>query len=73
MRLEIEEVEEIGDNVVTFVNQVGHHPPRRVELEQPSAAVWKFRGGMLVRVEFHLDRDVRSRARPRSSSSCRPG
>jgi ketosteroid isomerase-like protein len=54
--LEMEAVEEVGDNVLTFVNQVGT-TRYGVEVEQPSAAVWKFRDGMLARVEFHLDRD----------------
>jgi ketosteroid isomerase-like protein len=54
--LELEEIEEIGDNVLTFVNQTGT-TRHGVEVEQPSAAVWKFRDGLLVRVEFHLDRE----------------
>jgi ketosteroid isomerase-like protein len=56
VRLEIETVEEVGGNVVTFVNQIGT-TRHGVELAQPSAAVWKFRDGKLVRVEFHLDRE----------------
>jgi ketosteroid isomerase-like protein len=55
VRLELEELEETGENVVTFVRQVGR-TRHGVEIEQPSAAVWKFRGEQLVRVEFHLDR-----------------
>lgn len=54
--LEMESVEEIGDSVITFVNQVGT-TRHGVEVAQKSAAVWKFRGDKLVRVEFHLDRD----------------
>jgi ketosteroid isomerase-like protein len=57
VRLELEEVEEIGENVITFVNQTGT-TRHGVDIEQPSAAVWKFRDGKLVRVEFHLDRDT---------------
>jgi ketosteroid isomerase-like protein len=60
VRLEMEAVEEIGDNVLTFVNQVGT-TRHGVDVEQPSAAVWKFRDGKLIRVEFHLDRE-RARA-----------
>jgi ketosteroid isomerase-like protein len=56
VRLEIEDVEESGENVVTFVSQVGT-TRHGVDVAQPSAAVWKFRDGELVRVEFHLDRD----------------
>ena len=58
--LQLEEVEEIGESVITFVNQVGT-TRHGVAVEQPSAAVWKFRDGKLFRVEFHLDRD-RARA-----------
>ena len=54
--LEMEAIEEIGDNVLTLVSQVGT-TRHGVEVTQPSAAVWKFRDGLLVRVEFHLDRD----------------
>jgi ketosteroid isomerase-like protein len=54
--LEMEAVEEIEDNVLTLVNQIGT-TRHGVEVEQPSAAVWKFRDGLLVRVEFHLDRE----------------
>ena len=56
VRLELEEVFETGENVVTFVNQTGT-TRHGVDVEQPSAAVWKFRDGELVRIEFHLDRD----------------
>ena len=56
VRLDLEEVEEVGDSVITFVKQVGT-TRHGVDIEQPSAAVWKFRDGKLVRVEFHLDRD----------------
>jgi ketosteroid isomerase-like protein len=54
--LEMEAVEEIGDNVLTLVKQIGT-TRHGVDVEQPSAAVWKFRDGRLARVEFHLDRD----------------
>jgi hypothetical protein len=66
VRLELEEIEEVGDNVITFVNQVGT-TRHGVDIEQPSAAVWKFSGEMLVRVEFHLDRD-RARASAKDAS-----
>jgi ketosteroid isomerase-like protein len=54
VRIEIEEVVEIGANVVTLVNQVGT-TRHGVEISQASAAVWKFRDGLIVRIEFHLD------------------
>jgi SnoaL-like domain len=57
VRIEIEDVEEIGDNVLTMVKQSGK-TRHGVELTQPSAAVWKFRDGLVVRVGFHLDREA---------------
>ena len=54
VRLEMEAVEEVGDNVITFVNQIGT-TRHGVDVAQPSAAVWKFRDGRLARIEFHLD------------------
>lgn len=57
----IENVEEIGDNVLTLARQVGMSR-HGVEIEQPSAAVWKFRDGRLARVEFHLDREIAMRS-----------
>jgi ketosteroid isomerase-like protein len=56
IRIGIEEVQEIGDNVLTLVVQTGT-TRHGVEVAQPSAAVWKFRDGLLTRVEFHLDRE----------------
>jgi ketosteroid isomerase-like protein len=60
VRIELEEVQEVGDSVLTLVNQVGT-TRHGVRLSQASAAVWKFRDGVLIRVEFHLDRE-RARA-----------
>ena len=54
--LQMEAVEELGENVLVLVNQVGT-TRHGVAVEQPSAAVWKFRDGLVARVEFHLDRD----------------
>lgn len=54
--LQMEAIEEVGDNVLVFVNQIGT-TRHGVAVEQPSAAVWKFRDGLVARVEFHLDRD----------------
>jgi ketosteroid isomerase-like protein len=63
IRIEVQDVEEIGENVLTLVNQTGR-TRHGVELETPSAAVWKFRDGKLLRVEFHLDPE-RARASAR--------
>lgn len=56
--LEIEDVIESGDVVVTLVRQ--HALPRGGgrEVENAGAAVWTFEEGILSRVEFHLDREV---------------
>ena len=64
VRFELEDFEQIGDNILTVGRQTGITRHGGVELEQPSAAVWKFRDGLLVKVEFHLDRD-RARASAR--------
>ena len=61
VRLEIEGVEEVGENVLTLARQVGVSR-HGVEIEQPSAAVWKFRDGRVTRLEFHLDRDRATRS-----------
>jgi ketosteroid isomerase-like protein len=57
VRLRFEGFEEHGDNVITYVQQTGITRHGGVEVEQPSAAVWKFRDGALRKVEFHLDRE----------------
>jgi ketosteroid isomerase-like protein len=54
VRFQFEGIEELGGNVLTLGRQIG--TAQGVEVEQPSAAVWKFRDGRLARVEFHLDR-----------------
>jgi ketosteroid isomerase-like protein len=56
VRFEFEGMEEHGDNVFTFGRQIGTSRTGGVELVQPSAAVWKFRDGLIERIEFHLDR-----------------
>ena len=61
IRFEMEGVEQIGDNVFTLARQVGT-TRHGVDVEQPSAAVWKFRDGLIVRVEFHLDREAALRS-----------
>lgn len=57
VRLELEEIEEVGDNVIAFVIQTGT-TRHGVDVAQPSAAVWKFRDGKVARVEFHLDPEL---------------
>lgn len=65
VRFRIDEVRDVGANVLTEATQIGVTRHDGVEIEQPSAAVWKFRAGELYRVEFHLDR----RAAERSAQS----
>jgi ketosteroid isomerase-like protein len=57
LRFRLEGVEQIGDNVVTLARQFGTTRHGGVEIEQPSAAVWKFRDARIVRIEFHLNQD----------------
>ncbi len=61
VRFRIDDVHESGENVLTIATQIGvtRHD---VEIEQPSAAVWKFRDGRLYRIEFHLDRAAAERS-----------
>ncbi len=62
LRFRIENFHEVGENVLMEAMQVGVTRHDAVEIEQPSAAVWKFRGGELYRVEFHLDRRAAERS-----------
>jgi ketosteroid isomerase-like protein len=57
VHMRFESFEEHGDNVITYVQQIGITRHGGVEVEQPSAAVWKFRDGAIYKVEFHLDRE----------------
>ena len=57
VRFEIEGVEEVGASVLMLGKQTTITRHGGVEIEQPSAALWKFRDDKLVRIEFHLDRD----------------
>ncbi len=57
VRFEIESMDEIGENVVVMARQIGTTRHGGVEISQPSAALWKFREGVVQQVEFHLDRD----------------
>ena len=57
VRFEVIDVEQVGENVVTLARQIGTTRHGGVEIEQPSAAVWKFRDDNIVRIEFHLDRE----------------
>jgi ketosteroid isomerase-like protein len=52
----IEELIDIGNEVVTLVRLRGATKHEGVEIEQPAAAVWTIDDGKVVRIAFHLDR-----------------
>jgi ketosteroid isomerase-like protein len=62
MRIEVEEVREVGDNIWTPVVLVGVPKEGTTEISQRAAAVWTMDGGKLARVEFHLDPETGERA-----------
>jgi ketosteroid isomerase-like protein len=61
-RMEVEDLVQSGDVLVTFVRQFGTPTGGGPEIEAESAAVWWVRDGRLVRVEFHLDRRLAMQA-----------
>jgi ketosteroid isomerase-like protein len=61
-RLELDDVIESGDRVVTLIRQFGTPKGSTAEVENAGAAVWFIRDGRLARVEFHLDREVALRS-----------
>jgi ketosteroid isomerase-like protein len=61
-RLEVEDLIESGDVLVTCVRQFGTPVGGGPELEAAGAAVWWLRDGHLVRVEFNLDREAALRS-----------
>ncbi|MGI8460816.1 MAG: nuclear transport factor 2 family protein [Solirubrobacterales bacterium] len=62
MRFEVDDFRVIGENVLFFARMVGITRHGGVEMEQPSAAVWKFRDGRIYRVEWHMDRAAAERS-----------
>jgi ketosteroid isomerase-like protein len=58
LRFRLERTESIGDNVLMIGDQIGVTRHGGVEMEQPSAIVWRFRDGLIGAVEFHLDREL---------------
>jgi uncharacterized protein len=61
-RIEVDEVIDAGDTVVSLVRQLGIPRGGDTEMETQGAAVWMIRDGRLRRVEFHLDRGAALRA-----------
>jgi ketosteroid isomerase-like protein len=71
-RLEVEDLIESDDVLVTCVRQFGTPVGGGPELEATGAAVWWVRDGRLVRVEFNLNREAALRSAgldPQSSKS----
>jgi ketosteroid isomerase-like protein len=71
-RMEVEDLIESDDVLVTCVRQFGTPVGGGPELEATGAAVWWVRDGRLVRVEFNLNRDAAFRSAgldPQSSQS----
>ena len=60
--LEFEELVDAGDHVVVLVRQFATPKGATAALENPGAAVFRFREGKVERIEFHLDRDDAFRA-----------
>jgi hypothetical protein len=68
VRIQFEEMVEVGDAVVDMVTVIGVPKGTELEVEQPAGAVFEFDRGRLIRVELHLDRDEalrRAAAAPR--------
>lgn len=58
VRIEIDEMIDAGENVVSLVRQIAMVEEGGAEIESSAAAVWMMRRGLLHRVEFHLDREL---------------
>ncbi len=56
LRAVLDDVRESESHIVLLVEQIGITRHGGVQVTQPSAMVWEFRGGQVVRAEFHLDR-----------------
>lgn len=61
-RIEIDDVIDAGDKVVSLVRQLATIEAGGAEIETPAAAVWMMHDGLLQRVEFHLERSAALRA-----------
>src|SRR4051794_14399724 len=61
-RIEIEDMIDAGDRVVSLVRLIARTRTGDVPIEEKGAAVWTLRNGMLVRAEFHLDRELALRS-----------
>lgn len=62
VRLEPEELREGAEAIVLLAKQVAITRHGGVEITQPSAMACLFSGGLVTRIEFHLDRETALRA-----------
>jgi ketosteroid isomerase-like protein len=60
--IEVEEMFDAGDRVVSLVAMRGRTRTGGAEIPAPAAAVWTLADGRVRRVEFHLERDAALRA-----------
>ena len=71
-RIDLEEMIDAGERVVSLVAMSGKTKTGGVEVEAPAAAVWTIVDGRLRRVEFHLDREAALRAAGLDPQSSQP-
>lgn len=62
IRVEFNEMEELGDAILDHVTLIGVPKGTTAEIKEPAASVWWFRDGLLRRIEFHMDRDAARRS-----------
>jgi hypothetical protein len=62
LQIDVVEVHDVDDKLLTIVEQVGVPKGGESELRSSSAAVWTLSDGLLSRVEFHLDTEQARRA-----------
>jgi ketosteroid isomerase-like protein len=71
-RIDLEEMIDAGDRVVSLVAMSGRTKTGGVEVAAAGAAVWTVVDGRLRRVEFHLDREAALRAAGIDPQSSQP-
>jgi ketosteroid isomerase-like protein len=71
-RINLEEMIDVGDRVVSLVTMSGKTKTGGVEVEAAAAAVWTVVEGRLRRVEFHIDRESALRAAGLDPQSSQP-
>jgi ketosteroid isomerase-like protein len=61
-RTEVEGIEEAGDSVLVLIRQVATPTGASSPVDNSGAAVLRFRGGKMAKIEFHLSREVARRS-----------